>query len=130
MQFEVTGKVIEVLPKSSGISARTGNEWRKLKFAIKTSDKYPVVMAFDLWDARIDEYSSFLDMTIPLDERPEVLIKFTAESVKSKTGTYFTTCTAFYMSENSAATSAAEAETKSLEEVQAELVHDYGVSKK
>lgn len=39
--MEITGKIIAVLPASSGVSARTGNAWKSQDFVIETHDQYP-----------------------------------------------------------------------------------------
>ncbi len=39
--MEITGKIIAVLPASSGTSARTGNPWMSQDYVIETHDQYP-----------------------------------------------------------------------------------------
>jgi len=39
--MEITGKIIAVLPPSSGVSARTGNSWMSQDYVIETHDQYP-----------------------------------------------------------------------------------------
>ncbi len=39
--MEITGKIIAVLPASSGVSSRTGNAWKSQDFVIETHDQYP-----------------------------------------------------------------------------------------
>ncbi len=39
--MEITGKIIAVLPASSGVSSRTGNPWKSQDFVIETHDQYP-----------------------------------------------------------------------------------------
>lgn len=39
--MEITGKIIAVLPARSGVSQRTGNNWKSQEFVIETHDQYP-----------------------------------------------------------------------------------------
>ncbi len=39
--MEITGKIIAVLPPSSGVSKRTGTAWKSQDFVIETQDQYP-----------------------------------------------------------------------------------------
>lgn len=39
--MEIEGKIIAVLPERSGVSQRTGNEWKSQEFVIETHDQYP-----------------------------------------------------------------------------------------
>lgn len=44
--MDITGKIIAVLPERSGVSARTGNEWKSQEFVIETHEQYPKKMVF------------------------------------------------------------------------------------
>lgn len=44
--MEITGKIIAVLPPSSGVSARTGNSWMSQDYVIETHDQYPKKCCF------------------------------------------------------------------------------------
>lgn len=44
--MEITGKIIAVLPASSGTSARTGNPWMSQDYVIETHDQYPKKCCF------------------------------------------------------------------------------------
>jgi hypothetical protein len=39
--MEITGKIIAVLEPRSGVSARSGNEWKSQEFVIETHDQFP-----------------------------------------------------------------------------------------
>lgn len=41
MEFEITGKIIAVLPMRSGTSATSGREWHELQFVVETDGQYP-----------------------------------------------------------------------------------------
>lgn len=47
--MEITGRIIEVLPERSGMSAR--GEWKSQSFVIETRDQYPRKMVFDVFGA-------------------------------------------------------------------------------
>lgn len=51
MDFTITGKIIAVLQERSGVSARTGNEWKSQEFVIETHDQYPKKMVFRVFGA-------------------------------------------------------------------------------
>jgi hypothetical protein len=39
--MEIQGKIIAVLPKQSGTSKRTGNQWASQDYVIETHEQYP-----------------------------------------------------------------------------------------
>lgn len=39
--MEITGKIIAVLPERTGMSSRTGTEWKSQEFVIETHDQFP-----------------------------------------------------------------------------------------
>lgn len=47
--MDITGKIIEVLPEKSGVSANTGNPWKVQSYVIETHDQYPRRMCFDVF---------------------------------------------------------------------------------
>lgn len=47
--MEITGKIIEVLPERSGVSARTGSEWKCASYVIETPGEYPRRMVFEVF---------------------------------------------------------------------------------
>ena len=50
--MELVGKIIQVLPERSGISARTGSEWRMGSFVLETvNDRFPRKMVFEVFGA-------------------------------------------------------------------------------
>lgn len=49
--MELTGKIIAVLPERSGVSPRTGNEWRMASYVLETMDQYPRKMVFEVFGA-------------------------------------------------------------------------------
>lgn len=44
--MEITGKIIAVLPASSGVSQRTGNPWMSQDYVIETIENYPKKCCF------------------------------------------------------------------------------------
>lgn len=55
--MEITGKIIAVLPPSSGVSARTGNSWMSQDYVIETHDQYPKKCCFRVFGQ--DKIQSF-----------------------------------------------------------------------
>lgn len=49
--MEIEGKIIVVLPKQSGISARTGSPWESQEFVIETHEQYPRKCCFRVFGA-------------------------------------------------------------------------------
>ncbi len=47
--MDITGKIIAVLPKRSGTSARTGNPWASQEYVIETHDTYPKKCVFTVF---------------------------------------------------------------------------------
>lgn len=48
--FKVTGKVEKILPVVKGTS-KTGAEWQKLEFVVKTDDEYNNIYCFEIFGA-------------------------------------------------------------------------------
>lgn len=47
--MEITGKIIAVLPASSGVSRTTGNPWMSQDYVIETHDQYPRKTCFRIF---------------------------------------------------------------------------------
>lgn len=57
MSFEVSGKIIAVLDKKSGISNTTGNSWISQQYVIETQEQYPKRLCFEAFGE--DRIASF-----------------------------------------------------------------------
>lgn len=56
--MEITGKIIAVLPARSGVSARTGSEWKVQEYVLETQEQYPRKMCFDIFGSdKIDQFN-------------------------------------------------------------------------
>lgn len=56
--MELTGKIIAVLPERSGVSQRTGAEWRCASYVLETMEQYPRKMNFEVFGAdRIQQFN-------------------------------------------------------------------------
>ena len=55
--MEITGKIIAVLPERSGVSARTGAEWRCASYVLETLEQYPRKMNFEVFG--VDKIQQF-----------------------------------------------------------------------
>lgn len=56
--MEITGKIIAVLPPRSGVSARTGSEWKVQEYVLETQEQYPRKMCFDVFGSdKIDQFN-------------------------------------------------------------------------
>jgi hypothetical protein len=51
--MEISGRIITVLQKQTGQSAKGG--WQKQDFVIETPGEYPKKVALSLWGAKVDE---------------------------------------------------------------------------
>lgn len=47
--MELTGRIIAVLPERSGISQRSGSEWKVASYVLETQDQYPKKMNFEVF---------------------------------------------------------------------------------
>lgn len=52
--MDLSGKVTVILPEQSGVSSKTGNEWKRYSFVIETRGEYPrhcvfTVFGEDTW---------------------------------------------------------------------------------
>ena len=57
MSFEVSGKIIAVLDKKSGVSNTTGNPWFSQQYVIETQEQYPKRLCFEVFGE--DRIASF-----------------------------------------------------------------------
>lgn len=56
--MEITGKIIAVLPERSGVSARSGSEWRCASYVLETMEQYPRKMVFEVFGTdRIQQFN-------------------------------------------------------------------------
>ena len=68
--MELTGRIIAVLPASSGVSARTGNSWMSQDYVIEVPGQYPRRCVFRVFgEDRIKQFNiqNGEDMTIQFD---------------------------------------------------------------
>lgn len=57
MQVEIEGRIIKVLELRSGVSARSGNPWRRQDYVIETPGQYPRKCQFTVADSNIDIFN-------------------------------------------------------------------------
>ncbi|MCR4920227.1 MAG: DUF3127 domain-containing protein [Bacteroidaceae bacterium] len=56
--MEITGRIIAVLPERSGMSSRTGTEWKVGSYVLETMDQYPRKMNFEVFGTdRIQQFN-------------------------------------------------------------------------
>lgn len=57
--MEITGKIIAVLPASSGISSKSGNPWKRQDYVIETiQDQYPRKCCFTVFgEDKINQFN-------------------------------------------------------------------------
>ena len=68
--MDLTGKIIAVLPASSGVSARTGNSWMSQDYVIEVPGQYPKKCVFRvLGEDRIKQFNIQMgeDITVSFD---------------------------------------------------------------
>ena len=92
--MEITGKIIAVLPARSGVSARTGSEWKVQEYVLETQEQYPRKVCFQLSGNRIEQY--------PLSVGEEVVVSFDLESREAK-GRWYTDVRAWKIEKSAAA---------------------------
>lgn len=70
--MELTGKIIQILPKQSGDS-RNGGTWEKQEYIIETQTQYPKKVCFNLWGDKISQFNiqegEFISIGIDLESR-------------------------------------------------------------
>lgn len=47
--MEISGKIIMALPERSGVSQRTGTEWKLATYVLETLEQYPKKMVFEVF---------------------------------------------------------------------------------
>ncbi len=47
--MEISGKIIMALPERSGVSQRTGTEWKLAAYVLETMEQYPKKMVFEVF---------------------------------------------------------------------------------
>ena len=68
--MDLTGKIIAVLPASSGVSARTGNSWMSQDYVIEVPGQYPRKCVFRVFgEDRIKQFNIQMgeDITVSFD---------------------------------------------------------------
>lgn len=81
--MEITGKIIAVLPERSGVSARTGSEWKMGSYVLETiNEQYPRRMNFEVFGS--DKLQQF---NIQLGETMIVSFDIDAREYKRPDGT-------------------------------------------
>ena len=56
--MEITGRIIAVLPERSGVSQRSGAEWKVATYVLETQEQYPKKMAFEVFGVeRIQQFN-------------------------------------------------------------------------
>ena len=56
--MDITGRIIAVLPERSGISQRSGSEWKAGSYVLETQEQYPKKICFDVFGAdRIQQFN-------------------------------------------------------------------------
>jgi len=68
--MELTGRIIAVLPASSGVSARTGNAWMSQDYVIEVPGQYPRKCVFRVFgEDRIKQFNIQMgeDLTVSFD---------------------------------------------------------------
>ena len=56
--MDVTGRIIAVLPERSGVSQRSGTEWKAGSYVLETQEQYPKKICFDVFGAdRIQQFN-------------------------------------------------------------------------
>ena len=84
--MEIVGKIIQILPKQSGISGSTGKAWELQSFVIETLDQYPRKVCIELFgEQRIKDN--------PLDIDHVVTVNYDLES-REFNGRWYTECKA------------------------------------
>ncbi len=49
--MDITGRIIAVLPERSGVSQRSGTEWKAGSYVLETQEQYPKKICFDVFGA-------------------------------------------------------------------------------
>lgn len=70
MSLEITGRIIAVLDKRTGVSNATGSVWSVQQYVIETHEQYPKKMCFDVFgEDRIKQFAIQIgeEMTVSFD---------------------------------------------------------------
>ena len=56
--MDITGRIIAVLPERSGVSQRSGSEWKVATYVLETQEQYPKKMCFEVFGSdRIQQFN-------------------------------------------------------------------------
>ena len=56
--MDITGKIIAAVPERSGVSQRSGSEWKAASYVLETQEQYPKKICFDVFGAdRIEQFN-------------------------------------------------------------------------
>ena len=58
MSLELTGKIIQIMPETSGVS-KAGKEWKKQEFIVETIETYPKKVALSMMGDKTDDLKRF-----------------------------------------------------------------------
>lgn len=47
--MDITGRIIAVLPERSGVSQRSGSEWKVASYVLETQEQYPKKICFEVF---------------------------------------------------------------------------------
>ena len=90
--MELTGRIIAVLPERSGVSQRSGAEWKVATYVLETQEQYPKKMAFEVFGSdRIQQFN------IQVGEMMNVSFDIDAHEYQ---GRWFNTIRAFRVDRN------------------------------
>lgn len=65
--MDATGKIIAVLPASSGVSQRTGNTWMVQTYVLETVEQYPKKIPFEIFgEDRIKQFAVQMNETVTI----------------------------------------------------------------
>ena len=68
--MEITGKIVQLLPKQSGQSQK--GTWEKQDYILETEGQYPKKVCFNLWGDKIAQFG--------IQENDQVMVSFDLES--------------------------------------------------
>ena len=58
MALELTGKIIQIMPETSGVS-KAGKEWKKQEFLIETIETYPKKVSLSMMGDKTNDLKKF-----------------------------------------------------------------------
>lgn len=66
--MDIFGKIIQVLPKQSGVS-KSGKDWKKQSYVLQTYEMYPKQICFEVFGDKIDYFQikEGEDITVSVD---------------------------------------------------------------